>query len=174
MVETAPLLKLTSHTDGKNAKVEIYSDRIEWAQGSGAAAAAGRWSAAYLTVGLSLLKTGVSGKKDTNVLPIKLIQGVTTRRAGLRYTAVVVATAADSIEFFVSSDEAEQAKSLITRLMIGEPPTPIGATQPLPPPPVSSQADPAEQLRKLADLHQSGLLTDEEFASKRTALIEKL
>jgi hypothetical protein len=35
-------------------------------------------------------------------------------------------------------------------------------------------ADPAEQLKKLADLHQSGLLTDEEFALKRAALVEKL
>lgn len=34
--------------------------------------------------------------------------------------------------------------------------------------------DPAEQLKKLADLHQSGLLTDEEFATKRAALVDKL
>lgn len=33
---------------------------------------------------------------------------------------------------------------------------------------------PAEQLKKLADLHQSGLLTDEEFAAKRAVLVEKL
>lgn len=174
MVETAPLLKFTSHTDGKNAKVEIYSDRIEWTRESGVAAAAGRWTAASLTAGLSLLKTGVSGHKDTNVLPIRLIQGITTRRAGFRYTAVVVSTAADSIEFHVSANEAEQAKSTITRLMIGELPTPVATTQPLPPPPASPQGDPAEQLRKLADLHQSGLLTDEEFALKRAALIERL
>jgi hypothetical protein len=34
--------------------------------------------------------------------------------------------------------------------------------------------DPAEQLRKLADLHQSGLLTDEEFAVKRAAIVDRL
>ncbi len=38
----------------------------------------------------------------------------------------------------------------------------------------ASTTDPAEQLKKLADLHQSGLLTDEEFATKRAALIDKL
>ncbi len=38
----------------------------------------------------------------------------------------------------------------------------------------ASAADPAEQLKKLADLHQSGLLTDEEFATKRAALVDKL
>jgi Short C-terminal domain len=34
--------------------------------------------------------------------------------------------------------------------------------------------DPAEQLKKLADLHLSGLLTDEEFATKRAVLVAKL
>jgi hypothetical protein len=34
--------------------------------------------------------------------------------------------------------------------------------------------DPHEQLRKLADLHQSGLLTDEEFAAKRQVIVDKL
>jgi hypothetical protein len=36
------------------------------------------------------------------------------------------------------------------------------------------EVDPAEQLRKLADLHRDGLLTDEEFAAKRAAIIDKL
>ena len=34
--------------------------------------------------------------------------------------------------------------------------------------------DPAEQLKKLAGLHQTGLLTDEEFAAKREVLVAKL
>jgi hypothetical protein len=38
----------------------------------------------------------------------------------------------------------------------------------------ASADDPAEQLKKLADLHQSGLLTDEEFAAKRAAMVDKL
>ena len=127
-------------------------------------------------MGLSLLKTGVQGRKDTNVIPVRLIQGVTTRRAGLRYTAVVVTTGADSVEFHVSSSEADAAKSTITRLMIGEPatsspPPVVPVADSLPPVP---QPDVADQLRKLAGLHESGLITDEEFATKRAALIEKL
>ncbi len=39
--------------------------------------------------------------------------------------------------------------------------------------PVSAD-DPAEQLKKLADLHQSGLLTDEEFAAKRAVIVDKI
>jgi hypothetical protein len=34
--------------------------------------------------------------------------------------------------------------------------------------------DPADQLRRLADLHGSGLITDEEFAAKRAAVVELL
>jgi hypothetical protein len=34
--------------------------------------------------------------------------------------------------------------------------------------------DPHEQLKKLAELHQNGLLTDEEFATKRQVIVDKL
>jgi hypothetical protein len=33
---------------------------------------------------------------------------------------------------------------------------------------------PAEQLQQINELHQAGLLTDEEFAGKRSAIVEKL
>ena len=39
-------------------------------------------------------------------------------------------------------------------------------------PATSAEVDPAEQLKKLADL-PDGLLTDEEFAAKRAAIVEK-
>ena len=42
------------------------------------------------------------------------------------------------------------------------------------PAPAITEPDPAEQLKKLADLHDSGLLTDEEFAAKRATIVEKL
>jgi hypothetical protein len=49
-------------------------------------------------------------------------------------------------------------------------------TQPAVPqaPAPAAEADPAEQLKKLADLHQSGLITDEEFAAKRAVIVDKL
>jgi hypothetical protein len=37
-----------------------------------------------------------------------------------------------------------------------------------------AESGPADRLKELAELHESGLLTDEEFAEKRAALIEKL
>ncbi len=42
------------------------------------------------------------------------------------------------------------------------------------PAPAPAPADPAEHLTKLAELHRSGSLTDEEFAAKRAALLETL
>ena len=42
------------------------------------------------------------------------------------------------------------------------------------PTPAAAEADPAERLKKLADLHQSGLLTDEEWAAKRAAIVDQL
>lgn len=40
--------------------------------------------------------------------------------------------------------------------------------------PATTEADPAERLRKLTELHQGGLLTDEEFATKRAAIVDQL
>jgi hypothetical protein len=41
-------------------------------------------------------------------------------------------------------------------------------------PPVALADGPHEELKKLAELHQSGLLTDEEFATKRKVIVDKL
>ena len=41
-------------------------------------------------------------------------------------------------------------------------------------PPAAPADDPAEQLKKLGELHDSGLLTDEEFATKRAAIVDRL
>jgi hypothetical protein len=53
------------------------------------------------------------------------------------------------------------------------PPTQHPAPRFAPSPP-APKPEPAHQLRKLAELHQDGLLTDEEFAVKRVAIVDKL
>jgi hypothetical protein len=50
----------------------------------------------------------------------------------------------------------------------------VRCTDDAPLPADAPAADPAEQLKKLADLHQSGLLSDEEFAGKRTEIIDRI
>jgi Short C-terminal domain len=45
------------------------------------------------------------------------------------------------------------------------------AYQPDPPPPAQPGPDPIEQLKELAQLHQQGVLTDEEFAAQKAKLL---
>jgi hypothetical protein len=42
------------------------------------------------------------------------------------------------------------------------------------PEPTGEDRTPADQLRQLSELHAAGLLTDEEFAAKRAAVIDRL
>src|SRR5262249_14201906 len=90
------LMQFTSHIAGKNAMVAIYPDRIEWARLS--------W-------------VSLAGRKNTNMIPIRQIQGITTHKAGLSYTTVRVATAGDVTEFRVTKREAEQVKSTLLQAM---------------------------------------------------------
>jgi hypothetical protein len=69
-----PLMEFTSHVAGRNANVAIYPDRIEWARTG---------------LGASL---GLAPRRDTNMIPVRQIQGVSTHKGGLGYTTVRVAT----------------------------------------------------------------------------------
>lgn len=157
---SAPLVEFTSHIEGRNAKVAIYEDRLEWGRSSWHAP--GGATAAVLTGGFSLALSGK--RRDSNMIPIRQIRGVTTHRAGLRYTVVKVATGADAMEFHVPRAQAEEVKTVITRLMLGGPPpaaVPAEAT-------VGSVAD---ELAKLVQLRAAGALTDQEFAVQKARLL---
>ena len=155
-----PLMEFTSHIAGRNAKVAIYDDRIEWGRTSWRPP--GGATAAVLTGGLTLAIPG--GRRETNMIPIRQIQGVTTHRAGMRFTVVKVATSADMVEFHVSRNQAEEIKATITRLMVGGPGQPVTANAPGP-------ASVADELAKLAHLRDIGALTDEEFAAQKARLL---
>lgn len=163
----APLLQFTSHVPGKNAKVAIYPDRIEWERTG--LKVPGGVKGAVLTSGLTLL--AASSRKDTNMIPVRQIQGVTTHKAGLGYTTVRVATAGDTTEFRVTKREAEQVKSTLLQLM-DQP------VQPVMDQPVQSAASLddsrrslADELRKLAELRDAGVLTEAEFAAQKARLL---
>lgn len=152
-----PLMEFTSHVAGKNAKVAIYPDRIEWFR-SGVKVPGGV-KGAVLTSGLTLLAS--SSRKDTNMIPVRQIQGVTTHKAGFSYTTVRVATAGDVTEFRVTKREAEQVKDTLLRLM----------SQPAQPATGSNGSGVADELRKLAELRDSGVLTEAEFAKQKSRLL---
>jgi predicted HTH transcriptional regulator len=159
MATTAePVMQFRSHVAGNSVQVHIYPDRIEWRRAG--YKPAGGVTAAVLTGGLSL---ALPGRKDSNMIPIRMIQGVTTHRNGLSWTLVKVASAGDITEFKVSKGQAEEIKATLLRLMQA----PTTNAQVAPTAPVSV----ADELRKLADLHAQGLLSDAEFASQRARLL---
>ncbi|WP_179120224.1 DUF4429 domain-containing protein [Streptomyces tsukubensis] len=57
---------------------------------------------------------------------------------------------------------------------VGGPPRALDELRPLVPEPRRDPADIAERIRHLGELHRSGLLTDEEFTSKKTELLAEL
>lgn len=113
---TAPLYQFASHVSGKNARVSIYSDRIEWEQPRGMSGA--KLTAGVLTGGLSLLATGVrDGKAGTEMIPIRQISSVATRRDGMLNTVVSVIAAGNTVDFRVSHGEAVQVRDVLRRLI---------------------------------------------------------
>lgn len=154
-----PLLQFTSHVSGMNARVAIYPDRIEWERTG--LKVPGGVKGAVLTSGLTLL--AASSRKDTNMIPVRQIQGVTTHKAGLGYTTVRVATAGDATEFRVTKREAEQVKSTLLQLMNQA----VQSTASLD----DSRRSLADELRKLAELRDAGVLTEAEFAAQKARLL---
>jgi hypothetical protein len=112
-MDDAPLMQFTSHVAGKNAKVAIYPDRIEWSR-TGLKVPGGA-KGAVLTGGLTLLAT--SGRKDTNMILIRAIQGITTHKAGIGRTTVRVIAGGDATEFRVTKSEADQVKATLLQLV---------------------------------------------------------
>lgn len=104
------LLQFTSHIAGRNAKVAIYPDRIEWEQ-EGRVTMTRALGGALVTG--SLRKGGAS-----EVIPIRAITSVTTKKDGLRNWAVSIITSGNSIDMRVSKDEATQVKDTLLRLML--------------------------------------------------------
>jgi len=140
---SAPLMEFQSHVAGRNSNVQVFADRIEWAKNT-------------LTKSVR--------RRDTNMIPIRQIQGVTTHRAGLLYTMVKVATASDAIEFRVNRSLADEIKSTISKLMLDDSPRPAAPSQ-------AGASSVADELTKLVQLRNAGALTDDEFATQKAKLL---
>lgn len=104
------LMTFTSHIAGKNATVEIHQDRIEWEQ-------QGRITATR-ALGGALLTGSLRKGGSTEMIPIRQITSITTKKDGLRNYAVSIVTPGNTIDMRVSKDEAEQIKATVTRLML--------------------------------------------------------
>lgn len=171
-----PLLQFKSHIDGKNADVRVYVDRIEWSK-EGLLGTGGKAALGVMTGGVSLLKTGIKGKQQgSEVIPVKSISSVTTRKDGLRFTKVQVICSGNTIDFRVGHGDAQAVKDLVTALVLGN--HPAQQAQSADPAPVATQPavepDVMQQLEQLGKLKEAGVLTDAEFESKKAVLLERL
>ncbi len=173
-MEQQPIYEFTSHIQGKNAKVVVYPDRVEWDRPRGVSG--GKVTAGILTMGLSTLATGVkNGKAGTEMIPVKSISSVTTKRDGFSNTLVQVITSGNTVDFRVSHKEAEAVKQVLTQLILGSHPSqaaPQSAAQPVVSAPVP--VDVPAQLQQLSQLHASGVLTDAEFSTKKAELLARM
>lgn len=170
-METNSLYHFKSHIEGKNADVNIFVDRIEWFREGGMSKA--KALGAMATGGLSLAATGIRHKGGSEMIPVKSMTSVLTERDGLRFWKVTVTASGNSVDFRCDKSEAEQAKSVLTQLMLGTHPaqsssSPAPATA-ITPPPTSSGV--AEELKKLAELREIGVLTEDEFAAQKAKLL---
>lgn len=112
-----PIMELTSHIEGKNATVRLFADRVEWER-KGAMSGGAKAALGVATAGLSLFATGVGSKRDTQMIPVRSIAGVSTRREGLRFTVVALATPAGELGFRVSHREAEAFAGAVRGLLL--------------------------------------------------------
>ncbi|MBH5335567.1 SHOCT domain-containing protein [Streptomyces pactum] len=177
-MSSTALMTFKSHIDGKNADVAIYSDRIEWSRGRGVSGK--KLTAGLLTGGASLLATGVRGSgAGTEMIPVKSITSVVTKRDGLMYTKVVVVASGNTIDFRVPHASAPGIKTLLTDLVLGK----VPATEPAPPAPVHQApaptaappaGDPVVQLQQLAELRNAGILSEEEFTAKKAEILARM
>lgn len=144
--QQGPILRVTSHDEGRNAIVSVYPDRIERVKEK----AFGALSRA---------------RQDTEVIPMRSVSSVQARKKGIR-TNVTVYASGNTIDFRIAHDEAQRFKDAITELILssGAPPSTPSAVS-------GFEPDLADQIRKLAQLRDEGLLSDEQFERKKSQLL---
>ncbi len=166
-----PIYTVMTKGEGKNARVTLWPDRLEWERGRGVSG--GKVVAGLLTVGLSLAVTGLRGSKDAfETLPLAAISAVSLRR-GDGGQVVSLATAGGDIDFLVSRQNAAEFRLAILNQMqvLSSTPQKVvieGAVS------APATIDFTEQLKKLGELRDSGILTEEEFQAKKAEILKKI
>ena len=169
-----PIVEVTSHIDGKNAKVRVFVDRIEWERPKSVSGA--KVGAAMMTGGLSLaVSNGVKSRAGagTEVIYMDSVTSVTTKRDTMFNDCVSVITAGNTIDFRVSKSEAESLKAAIlnARTALRQPSQPAPTYGYAPPPAPAAELSLADKLKQLADLHAAGVLSDAEFAAAKASAL---
>nr|WP_315201076.1 SHOCT domain-containing protein [Actinomyces oris] len=177
----------------------IFPDRVEWSRkgwiGTGTKA-----GLAVMTMGMSLAATGIRRHEDGEIIPISSISHVAKRRGKGLNTVVVLATSGGDVAMRVHHGDADRVIDTILRLQRGEmvaPAAPVPtagpgilgqiqtsaneladgirqATNEQPAAPAANTDDVMTQLKKLGELRDAGILSEEEFTAKKTDLLARL
>jgi len=141
------LFRGMSHESGRNALITLFDDRIERVKERSR---------------LSVSKA----HQDVEMTPVRTISSVQTEKDGF-YTKVKVHATGNAIDFKFRHDAAVLFREQIETLILA-----YGT----PAPSVTAPAEPdiADQIRKLAELHDAGILTAEEFDAKKGQLLERI
>lgn len=114
-----PILTVQSHEEGRNADVYLYPDRIERIK--------------------QRSRISVSrASQDAEVIPMRPVTSVETKKAGMR-TDVIVYASANTVTFRLGHDEARRFKDAILAIVLGGPP----AATPAPAPAAAAPAAPS-------------------------------
>jgi Short C-terminal domain len=130
--------------EGKNGKVEIYDDRIV------------------------RTRKKTMGKDDVQTIPIAAITGVSHDRKTLGTDEVKLTVGSVTYEWKVKNAEqmvAELHSKMFASGSSGPPPSAMPAEA------SRSQGDKLASLERLASLHASGALNDEEYASMKAEVL---
>lgn len=117
MMNMNPILEVTSRIAGRNAKVQLFPDRIEWTR-EGLMSSGAKVALGVATAGLSLAATGVGRKRDTEMIPVRAVSHVSTRKDGLRFTVVTLATAGGDVELRCSHGDAKVFVDAVRHVML--------------------------------------------------------
>jgi hypothetical protein len=136
-----------SHDLGRNSNITLYKDRIERVKPR----SFGSFSKAT---------------QDMEVTPVKSVTSVQAKKDGIR-TKVTVYASGNTIEFRFGHQEANRFKTAITDLILAKPEAAAPTT-------AVPALDPVDQIKKLGELRDQGLLTPEEFEAKETDLLNRM
>jgi hypothetical protein len=136
-----------SYETGRNALVTLYRDRIERVK-----------ERSRLSMS--------SANQDTEVTPIKSVSSVQAKKDRLTLTKVTVYASGNDIEFKFRHDDAQKFKDALMGLIL---PTSVQPADPGP-----SPTDPVEQIKKLGELREAGLLSAEEFEAKKAEIFARM
>lgn len=179
-----PIMSFVGTNDEGQVNVNVFPNRLEWEQNVGLGLSAKKLAAGFMTGGFSLAATGVGRgsykrtKPTVNVLRLDSVSAVTSKHDG-RLTAITIRTPSMSLTWKINKERAREVIRTLHHL-VDSAKTGAGQSQPQVSVNIAGQgagaagdsgADMLGRLEQLAQLHSSGVLSEEEFKAAKARLL---